>query len=434
MTPPLPARDDPDGPPVAPSSALSAPGRLPPEVVAEIRNALVEARVTAEQRAAYGPLRDLADALKSNAEALRAVQETQERIARTVDRTDRTEAVLQSTQALNDTFRGVRATQEALVERLKTEEKRPLRFGLAAGLLVAATAAVAGWLFLRREDDLRGRIEGLRADMGTADREAWEKSRRSAEKDLLDRLETLSKESTLSEADRNSREKDLLKLRDDLEAVRREGDALAIRRGQMESEIARLRQENASLRTDAEAQRKAAEQATGALQAAEARAVVPPPAPSPPDPIPPTSPRPPSASPLSPSPPPSSPPSLGPGAVTDAGQVKRVVDALNALLAGVGGGDRYRVTSAGAVDGDRLVRVALESLGADGTVRRSFEAEEVRFVLLAASRSLEIRLRGGTVTYLGHRTVRFLDDRHTAYLEVDPAPFRTSGNPLVTIQ
>jgi len=437
VTSPDPPSGRKDAPPAP--GALAAPPRPPPEVVAEIRGALVEARVAAEQRAAHGPLRDLAEALRSNAEALRAIQETQERIARTVDRADRSEAVIQSTQALNDTFRGVRATQEALVTRLEEEERRPLRYGIAAAALVAATAAAAAWWFVRREDGLRGRIEDLRAGMGTADREAWERSRREAEKDLLDRLESLSRQSSLSEADRSAREKDLLALKGSLEALRRDGDALAVRRGQMEAEVARLRQDNASLRSELEVQRRASEEAARALREREARELAV--AAAPPAPVPamatlapPSSPgqEPGTKPPASPDPP--AAPRLGPTAVTDQGQVRKVLDDLNALLERGEGVDRYRVLSSGAVDGDRLVRATLESRGADGAVRRSFEAAEARFVLQAASRSLEIRLRGGSVTYLGRRTVRFPDDRYTAYIEVDPEVFKASGNPLISIQ
>ena len=86
------------------------------------------------------------------------------------------------------------------------------------------------------------------------------------------------------------------------------------------------------------------------------------------------------------------------------------------------------------MDGDRLVSVRIESRGPDGGIRRSFEAVEARFLLLPTTRTLEIRLRSGSVTYLGKRTVRFLDGEHTAYLEVDPAPFRSSGNPVITVR
>ncbi|MCK6480917.1 MAG: hypothetical protein L6R43_12480 [Planctomycetes bacterium] len=443
------------GPGPAPSpGAIRVPDRLPPEVVAEIRSVLLEARVSAEQRAASaGPLRDLAAALQQNAEALRAVQETQERIARTVDRTDRTEAVIQSTQALNETFRGVRTAQDALVQRLEKEERRPLRYGLAAALLVGGTAAAAGWLLLHREDDLRGRIEELRAGLGTADRESWEASRRAAEKELLDRVEALSRQTYLSEAERGAKERELLARRDELEALRRDGVAAAARRGALESEVERLRRENDALRGEAAAARRAAEEAGNRLREREAAGGAPVPGPGPASPGAPAASDPGAASPapaaaagtLSPSPspspsgkgtaaPPSSPPLLGPQAVPDRGQVRKVLDDLNALLAGVGGRDLYRVTEAAAVDGDRLVSAKIESRGPDGAVRRSFEAEEARFVLMAASRSLEIRLRSGSVTYLGKRTVRFLDDEHTAYLEVDPAPFRTSGNPVITLR
>ncbi len=125
---------------------------------------------------------------------------------------------------------------------------------------------------------------------------------------------------------------------------------------------------------------------------------------------------------------------LGAQAVTDGGQVRKVLEDLNALLAAAGSRDTYRVTEAKAVDGDRLVSVRIESRGPDGGIRRSFEAVEARFLLLPTTRTLEIRLRSGSVTYLGKRTVRFLDGEHTAYLEVDPAPFRSSGNPVITVR
>ena len=436
------AEDDP------PPGALRAPDRLPPEVVAEIRSALVEARLAAEQRAASGPLRDLALALQQNAEALRSVQDTQERIARAVDRTDRTEAVVQSTQALNDTFRGVRAAQEALVHRLEKEERRPLRYGLAAALLVGATAAGAGWFLVNREDDLRGRIEELRADLGSGDREAWEASRRTAEKDLLDRIEALSRQSSLTEAERRGKEKELLDRMDELEALRREGEAATARRGALEAELGRLRRENESLKAEAAALRRAAEEAedrvaratTGGGGAAPLPGAPAAEQPGPPLPaLPPaTAARPPvepsATAAADPSDPAKEPLPLGAQAVTDGGQVRKVLEDLNALLAAAGSRDTYRVTEAKAVDGDRLVSVRIESRGPDGGIRRSFEAVEARFLLLPTTRTLEIRLRSGSVTYLGKRTVRFLDGEHTAYLEVDPAPFRSSGNPVITVR
>ena len=307
------AEDDP------PPGALRAPDRLPPEVVAEIRSALVEARLAAEQRAASGPLRDLALALQQNAEALRSVQDTQERIARAVDRTDRTEAVVQSTQALNDTFRGVRAAQEARAPGLYMAAGWPRRYGRAAALVGGAPAAGAGWFLVNREDDLRGRIEELRADLGSGDREAWEASRRTAEKDLLDRIEALSRQSSLTEAERRGKEKELLDRMDELEALRREGEAATARRGALEAELGRLRRENESLKAEAAALRRAAEEAEDRVARATTGgggAAPPPPAPpappprAPPQPPPPPPPVPPF--PPSPRPPPPGPPSNPP--------------------------------------------------------------------------------------------------------------------------
>ncbi len=124
---------------------------------------------------------------------------------------------------------------------------------------------------------------------------------------------------------------------------------------------------------------------------------------------------------------------VGPTAVTDPGQIRKVLDGLNALLARAGGTETYRVTVAEALDGDRLVRATLEATAREGGLSRSFRAEEARFVLRSVSRTLEIRLNGVTVTYPGERTVGFPEGRYTATLEVDPEPFRTSGNPLIEV-
>ncbi|HEU4395494.1 MAG TPA: hypothetical protein VFS92_07995 [Planctomycetota bacterium] len=124
---------------------------------------------------------------------------------------------------------------------------------------------------------------------------------------------------------------------------------------------------------------------------------------------------------------------LGPTAVTDPGQVKKLVDGLNSLLAGAEEPEAWSITSAEAVDGDRLVRAVVEARARGGGLSRSFRAEEVRFTLVPSSRSLEVRFREGAVTYSGERTISFPGGRYAAVLAVDPTAFRNAAHPLVAV-
>ena len=124
---------------------------------------------------------------------------------------------------------------------------------------------------------------------------------------------------------------------------------------------------------------------------------------------------------------------LGPTAVTDPGQVKKLVDGLNTLLAGAEEPETWSVVSAEAVDGDRLVRAVVEARARQGGLSRSFRAEEVRFALVPSTRSLEVRFREGAVTYSGERTISFPGGRYAAVLAVDPTAFRNAAHPLVVV-
>ena len=64
-------------------------------------------------------LRDLAIAFRTNAEAIQGVKDLQAELVRAVKRQDRSEMVLQSTQALNETFRNLTQVQRELVKRLE---------------------------------------------------------------------------------------------------------------------------------------------------------------------------------------------------------------------------------------------------------------------------------------------------------------------------
>ena len=72
-----------------------------------------------EPRLSRGAPNDLVQAFRLNAEALHRLEALQGELARAVQRSDRSELVLQSTQALNETFRGLATIQRSLLERLE---------------------------------------------------------------------------------------------------------------------------------------------------------------------------------------------------------------------------------------------------------------------------------------------------------------------------
>jgi hypothetical protein len=127
------------------------------------------------------------------------------------------------------------------------------------------------------------------------------------------------------------------------------------------------------------------------------------------------------------------PPPLGPTAVRDPAHVRKVTDGLTALLAKVPGTETWRIVSAEALDGDRLVDAVLEARDPSGEVRRTLRTREVRFLLDGGARTLALRFREGSVTYPGGRAAPFPEDPFTVLLPVDPEPFRVSGNPLLTL-
>jgi hypothetical protein len=246
---------------------------------------------------------------------------------------------------------------------------------------------------------------------------------RDARKEILDRLEAARTEASKADAARRAREEEAAAARSDLERMRREGEERDRRSAVLEQEVLALRRQAASL----EERLKAAEAARAGAgapgegagpgkgpegPAEEAGKAAPAEGRGPGVDVP-------------------EAPALGPSAVTDPGQVRKVVDGLNDLLRGVGGRETWRIAAAGALDGDRLVRVRVETRTSDGGIPKAFQAEEARFVLLPSSKCLEIRLKEGSVTYMGSRTVPFPDGKYTAVLAVDPAPFQASGNPLL---
>ncbi len=114
------------------------------------------ARSLAQAGAAPEVVRDLAIAFRTSAEAIEGVRDLQAELVKALKRQDRSELVLQSTQALNETFRNLTTVQRALLERLD----EPRRSGggrlvplMLIGLLVAFLAGT--WLVASVLEQLR---------------------------------------------------------------------------------------------------------------------------------------------------------------------------------------------------------------------------------------------------------------------------------------
>ena len=195
-------------------------------------------------------------------------------------------------------------------------------------------------------------------------------------------------------------------------AEKREADALA-RLRTMEKELEGAHATARRAQQDAEVERRRRAQLEKRIEAEAGKAAAPKPEekPAPPK--------------------PKEPPPLSNEAVSDPGQVKKLLDGLNAILALAEEKERWSIASAEAVEGDRLLRVTLEARAPEGGLSRTYEAGEARFVLKAASGTLEIVLREGRVTYPGDRRVDFPEGRYSAVLTVDPAAVRNAGHPLV---
>lgn len=284
----------------------------------------------------------------------------------------------------------------------------PLGTRILVGGVLAGALGVGAYTYGRLgfvEESAHRKSAEIRATEAEKSLEATERVRKNQEKDLLDRIEGLQKRIAELEAAGRTRDAELLSARTETERLRRDLEAEERRRAAAEHQAAK-----------SEESRNIEEPFKDIKKPGSPKTEEPPPAPAkvereklPPH-------------------------GLGATAVTDPNQVKKVLDALNELLSGVAGQERFKVTSAEAVDGDRLVRVRIEVRGEGGEVVKAFQAAEARFVLSGAAGTLGIRMKDGAVTYGGNRTVPFPEGAYTALLVVDPAPFRESGNPLIAVQ
>jgi hypothetical protein len=433
----------------------------PPGATDDVPGTALEVAGAAEASAASlaAPLAALAAAFRANAEALARSQEAQADLGRALQRADRSEMMVQTTGALNDTFKNLSSIQRGLLDRIEesTAESRKGRWFLPALVLVAlAAVGVAVWFVLERVDlvardaaatgDQADRIERVgrtAREEGRAEvRQALgtevallreEVDRLRAENEALEARAKAAE--TARDAEREARlsaESDLSSQRSEVAAAR--ADLLA--RKALEDEVGRLRSEAAlrgpeveRLRGELETEKKDA--AALRLRLAEAGLGIDPAASSVPAPQP-------NAPPPVPSPTPAASPSLGadPTVLRDPRTLDRVRARMNDLLqsGNVGPTDFYQVQSIGGVAPTRLVDVVAMRYGANGRLLNVVRAKELRVVVDRSRRVVEFAFSDGHLEYNQAR-VPFPDGVYTPVVaEGDLSAWSGSGLSFVTLR
>jgi hypothetical protein len=403
------------------------------------------------------PLAALAAAFQANAEALRRSQEVQADLGRALQRADRSEMVVQTTGALNDTFKNLSSIQRGLLQRLEEsgEETRRGRWFLPAIVLASlAVVGVAIWFVMER-------VDGVARDVATggdvADRvdrvarEAREEGRREADaqrtaevtaiRDEIDRLraeragleerlQTAERERDAEREARRSSEADMGSLRSEVTSAR--ADLLA--RRALEEENARLRAEATARQPELDRLRRELEEekkTTGDLRLRVAEAGlgrVPAEAA--------TSEGAPAGGPAASPAPSSPPPGPDPSIVRDRRQIERVRTRVNELLQGgnVGRSDFYQVQSIGGLSATRLVDVVAMRYAPNGRLQNAIHAKELRVVVDRTRHVVEFAFTDGALDYNGTRAP-FPEGGYSAIVaEGDLSGWTGSGLTFVTVR
>ena len=128
---------------------------------------------------AEGPLREIAHAFRMNAEALHTLKQMQGDLAKQVRRGDRSELVVQSTQALNETFRNLTSVQQELLRRIQ-QGQGPSRSSLVPLMLIGLLVVLLGGIYVILDAlDKRGPAdpELAPAEVARRERAAWKEGR-----------------------------------------------------------------------------------------------------------------------------------------------------------------------------------------------------------------------------------------------------------------
>ncbi|MEE9391871.1 MAG: hypothetical protein V3W41_05125 [Planctomycetota bacterium] len=202
---------------------------------------IVDAREGAVDREAASaiarPLGELAKAFAVQAEILNQVHQTQARMQSSIEDESKRELMLNSTEALNDTFKGVRATQSELLDELRRERRGKRTLLIAGAVLGIALLGVTGF-FMKEAFDAR-------RDDGREGSEELSRRLAGIEGGVLPKYERLWKEAREERDDKN---RELSELRGDLQArktkildMQGDLDRLESGQGADDAELRRLR-------------------------------------------------------------------------------------------------------------------------------------------------------------------------------------------------
>jgi hypothetical protein len=204
-------------------------------------------------------------AAQATARILQYVHDSHQRIVETLENKDRSELMLQSTQALNQTFRKLHQAQDALVDKLLVERRRQPLWIVLGALVTAALVALAVTLWLDHRNarlglevdrmaTARDQLTGAMADSSRAFHEMGGQLAATVDK-VIAANRVLDNES-------RSRAAELERLRAELDATKREREAAAQAEAERKERLERLERHNRELthETDALRQRLVAEE------------------------------------------------------------------------------------------------------------------------------------------------------------------------------
>ena len=193
-------------------------------------------------RAIAEPLAALAAAFQANAEALRRSQEMQAQLGQALQRADRSEALLQSTGALNETFRGLTQVQRSLAQRIDSSERESSQGRWFLPVIVLASLAVVGlglWLVLRYVNQWREDALGT-VDVGTQLASQYQQGVEQGKKEAQAALE----------AERKASEDRVRRLEDDVRRLEGERDAARVAQRDAQASQQALEAEVSATRVD----------------------------------------------------------------------------------------------------------------------------------------------------------------------------------------
>ena len=135
------------------------PGQMA-QLIVDMRKGVVDKKAA---NSISGPLKDLASAFAMQAEILRGVHENQKQIADAIKDDKKSDVVVNSTKALNETFRGVRSVQEKLLDELDDRGKHEKRSFMTTmvGTTLLVVTVIAGFIWLndsqKNSDERKGK-------------------------------------------------------------------------------------------------------------------------------------------------------------------------------------------------------------------------------------------------------------------------------------